>query len=974
MMSDAYAGFELVREQAIPELDTAARLFRHRRTHAEVLSLSNRDENKSFAVTFRTLPFDDTGVAHILEHSVLSGSRKYPVKELFMELVKGSCATFINAMTYPDKTCYPVASTNLQDFYNLVDVYFDVVLNPLLESHTLDQEGWHFALERAEAPLSYKGVVFNEMKGVYSLQDTHIGDQIVRALLPNTIYANSSGGDPRHIPELSHAGWREFHHRFYHPSNARICFWGDDPEETRLRIVNEALTPFDLQPVCGTIALQPRFTTPVHSSGQVPAAAADAQDGKGAVSIGWLLSDGEHTPEERIAIRVLKEILVGSPASPLRKALLDSGFGEDLIGGADWDEMRQPVFVTGLKGVSEANRDRIEPLVLDTLEGLVRSGIDQSAADAAVNTIEFALRENGTWARGIGTILRSFETWLYDGDPIAALAFEQPLAAVRAGRGENPRYFEKMIEQYLLTNSHRSTIWHAPDVKLLTRQEAEEKARLAKIRSGLGDEELQRITANSLELKRRQETPNSPEALAKLPMLRLGDLDRKNTVIPREVMTLEGRPVLMHGLSTNGIAYIDIGFDLQTLSGDELAYVPVLARALTELGTDKEDEVTFARRIAGHTGGIEPRAFALTKTDAKSTAAWLVLRGKATVAKAAELIAIFRDLLLCGRLDQRERLRRLVLEEKARLEANLIPMGNYYCGLRLKAGANESGFANEQMYGVSQLAFLRRLAAETETDWAAALARLTAIRSKLMLRASAIASVTVDSKAGTSLLAQIGGLLECLPTSNYTPRTWQPLTRPRNEGLVVPSQVNYVAKGTGILDFAARPDGAALAVCRWLSLAWLVPKIREQGGAYGASLDFERRSGYLALTSYRDPNLIETLATYDGTGAFLRALKLSDNDLARSIIGALNGVDPYQLPGARGFTSLQRYLIDQTEVDRQRLRDELFATTAADFHAFAEVLDGVRDHGQVVVMGSQATLSEANRAQGGSWLTLEKIM
>ena len=241
------------------QLDTASRLFRHRRTGAEVLSLANSDENKSFAVTFRTLPSDDTGVAHILEHSVLSGSGKYPVKELFMELLKGSCATFINAMTYPDKTCYPVASTNLKDFYNLVDVYFDVVFNPLLESHTLDQEGWHFELEGSNAPLSYKGVVFNEMKGAYSLQDAHIGEQVTRALLPNTIYANSSGGDPRHIPELSHARWREFHRCFYHPSNARICFWGDDPEETRLRIVDEALKPFDRQPVSEKIALQSRF-------------------------------------------------------------------------------------------------------------------------------------------------------------------------------------------------------------------------------------------------------------------------------------------------------------------------------------------------------------------------------------------------------------------------------------------------------------------------------------------------------------------------------------------------------------------------------------------------------------------------------------------------------------------------------------------------------------------------------------------
>src|SRR5262245_60137724 len=442
-MSCAHPDFKLVREQFIPELDTTARLFRHCRTQAQVLSLTNRDENKSFAVTFRTLPSDDTGVAHILEHSVLSGSRKYPVKELFMELVKGSCATFINAMTFPDKTCYPVASTNLKDFYNLVGVYFDVVFNPLLESYTLDQEGWHFELEGPQAPLCYKGVVFNEMKGAYSQQDAHIGEQVTRALLPDTIYAHSSGGDPRHIPELSYAHWRTFHHRFYHPSNARICFWGDDPEETRLQMVDEVLKPFDRQPVSEKIALQSRCTAPRRSSGLVPAAAADAQDGKGAVSIGWLLSDGEDTPEVRIALHVLKEVLVGSPASPLRKALLDSGLGEDLIDGADWDELRQPVFVTGLKGVREATYDRVELLVLDTLDNLVRSGIDPAAVDAALNTIEFALRENGTWARGVGTILRSLETWLYEGDPIAALAFEQPLMAVRAGVAKNPRYFAK---------------------------------------------------------------------------------------------------------------------------------------------------------------------------------------------------------------------------------------------------------------------------------------------------------------------------------------------------------------------------------------------------------------------------------------------------------------------------------------------------------------------------------------------------
>jgi Zn-dependent M16 (insulinase) family peptidase len=344
------------------------------------------------------------------------------------------------------------------------------------------------------------------------------------------------------------------------------------------------------------------------------------------VSIGWLLSEGNDKPEVRIAIRVLKEILVGSPASPLRKALLDSGLGEDLIGGSEWDEMRLPVFVTGLKGVRETNHGLVEPLVLDTLKSLTLSGIDPAAIDAALNTIEFALRENGTWARGVGTILRSFDTWLYDGDPIAALAFEKPLAAVRANLAEHSRYFERLIEQYFLINPHRSTILHAPDAELLARQETEERERLSRIRSSFSSEELQTIATKTVELRRRQETPNPPSALAKLPMLRLDELDRMNSVLPREVMTLKGRPVLHNNLSTNGIAYVDIGFDLRTLSGDELAYVPVLGRALPELGTDQEDEVKFSHRIARHTGGIEPHTFALTKTDAKSTAAWLVLR------------------------------------------------------------------------------------------------------------------------------------------------------------------------------------------------------------------------------------------------------------------------------------------------------------------------------------------------------------
>ena len=963
------ASFDLLQEAAIPEIGSTARLFRHKRTGAEVLSLTNADQNKAFGVNFQTLPGDHTGVAHILEHAVLSGSRKYPVKELFMELLKGSCATFINAMTYPDKTCYPVASTNLKDFYNLIDVYLDVVLHPLLESHTLDQEGWHYELESTQAPLTYKGVVFNEMKGVYAMQDAVIDEQATAALLPDTIYALSSGGDPKHIPELTHEAWRGFHKRFYHPSNARIFFWGDDPEAERLRLIDAALAPFDRAPAGGSIAPQSRFQAPRQSAMTMPAAAAAV--GRGAVSIGWVLSDGPEIPEKRLAWAVLYEILSGTSASPLRQALLDSGLGEDLI--SIFDEVRQRIFITGLKGVAEADRDKVEPLVLATLGKIAKDGLDPAAIEASINSLEFDLRERNSSNRGISAMIAALRTWNYGSDPIAALAFEAPLADLKIALKTNPRYFEQMIQASFIDNPHRSVVWHAPDPELLARQESEEKTRLARIGEGLTPAERARIAAETGELKRRQEAPNTPEQLAKLPSLRIADLDRRNMVIPRAVATLGGRPFIHHDLPTNGIAYIDLGFDLHALPATDLGLVPVLARAIVELGTDRDDETAMAQRIQRHTGGVSLSPSAMGRVGGDGEAAWLFLRGKATLPKAPELLAIFRDLLLSARLDQKERLKRMVLEEKAQIESGLVMSGNRYCSLRLKARTSAAGHATELMDGVSQLLFLRQLAADIDGDWPAVLARLNKARAALINRGALITHVTLEAKALEQLRPELERLLAALPSAVFAAQAWQPASLPKAEALLVPAQVNYVAKGADARLYGFKPGGACLAINRWLSLAWLIPKIREQGGAYGASFDVDLRSGELAFTSYRDPNVLSTLETYDGTGDYLRALDLADTDLTRAIVGAVNRIDPYQLPGPQGFTSLSRYLAGQTEAARQTLRDELFATKPADFRAFSAVADGVRDNGAIVIMGSAETLQRVNSEKGGNWLTLTTV-
>jgi Zn-dependent M16 (insulinase) family peptidase len=468
-------GFELAREQHIPELNTRARLYRHEKTGAELLSMQNDEENKVFMVAFCTPPTDSTGVPHIMEHSVLCGSRKYPVKDPLVELVKGSLKTFVNAMTSPDKTLYPVASQNLQDFYNLIDVYLDAVFYPRLTPFTLHQEGWHYELDDLDSPLVYKGVVFNEMKGAYSDPDNLLGKYVQQSIFPDNTYGVDFGGDPAVIPDLTFPQFKRFHDTYYHPSNARFVFYGDDPEEERLRILDDYLKDFEPIRVNATVALQPRFSAArrlvyTYAVGEDGGDGADSA--KAIVTTNWMLN--EHTDtESTLALEILNHILVDTPASPLRKALIDSGLGEDLAGvGLDMD-LRQSMFSTGLKGVALAEIDKVEPLVLETLRTLAKRGIDPEMIEAAVNTIEFARRENntGSFPRGIAIGLMTMRTWIYGGDPLAPLLFEAPLAAIKARLTPGARYFENLIMEHLLENPHRTTVILKPDSELQQRRD-----------------------------------------------------------------------------------------------------------------------------------------------------------------------------------------------------------------------------------------------------------------------------------------------------------------------------------------------------------------------------------------------------------------------------------------------------------------------------------------------------------------------
>jgi Zn-dependent M16 (insulinase) family peptidase len=969
-----HAAFDLVRDETIPEIASNVRLYRHKKTGAEVMSYINDDENKVFGITFKTPPEDSTGVAHILEHSVLCGSRKYPVKKPFVELIKSSMNTFLNAMTFPDKTAYPVASQNLQDFYYLVDVYLDAVFFPQLSEDTFRQEGWHYEADGTQMPLAYKGVVFNEMKGAYSSPAALLGKVSQLSLYPDNAYGVNSGGDPKAIPDLTYDYFKNFHRRFYHPSNAKIVFYGDDPDGRRLEMLDEYLSQFDAQPIDATVKLQPRFHEPRHIESTYSATEAEPGKKTGMVTVNWMLDEIDD-PEMVLSLNVLEHVLLGTPASPLRKALTDSGLGEGLTGSGLADDLRQPYFTVGLKGIDEADGGKVETLVLDTLRKLAADGLDPLTVEASMNSFEFALRENntGSFPRGMALMFRTMKNWLHGGDPFESLTYEKPLTALKDKIAAGETVFERLIDQHLNSNTHRVTVLLKADTTQADREVAEERAELDAVAASLDEAQREDVVEITAKLKALQEAVDPPEALAKIPTLGLKDLDRTNKPIPIERDTLAGARLYTHALPTNGVIYLDMAFDLRRVPNDLLPYLSLFSRALFQTGTAKEDFVSLMQRIGRSTGGVGASRSISMMRDTTSVAAWLFVRGKVVPDKADELLSIITDVLTSAQLDNRDRIKQMALEEKAGFESGIAGRGNGIAAGRLGASLNPASWANEQSSGVSYLFFLRELLKDIDHEggWLKIKAALYALRDLLIDRHSMVLNVTADLGLWNAFRPKLEGFVAALPKSDVAPRNWD-VAKPVNEGLTFPGQVNYVAKGANLYSLGYVHSGATSVAMRHLNTTYLWDKVRVQGGAYGGSSGFDPFSGGFVFTSYRDPNLLQTLDAYDGAAAWLRE-GVGEQDIVRSIIGAIGAIDTYRLPDAKGFTSLMWELTGNTDDNRQQRREEILGATNADVRRFADVLAEVGKAGQVVVLGSEAAIKAANEERG-NFLSVTKIL
>jgi len=622
-----------------------------------------------------------------------------------------------------------------------------------------------------------------------------------------------------------------------------------------------------------------------------------------------------------------------------------------------------------------ADADKVESLIVETLGGLAQKGIDPKTVEAALNTVEFRLRENntGSFPRGLLLMLRSLSTWLYDGDPLSLLAFEKPLEMVKSGVQSDGNLFEEIISRLFVQNSHRTTLVLEPDPELIAKDDAAEKKRLSQAQGSMGPDEKAAVVEETRELKRLQETPDPAEALASIPVLKLSDLDKNNKTIPLERLDLQGAPVLFHDLFTNGIVYFDLGFNLHTLPEKYLPYVPLFGRALVEMGTRKEDFVSLMQRISRKTGGISPSTLTATTKTSDRSSAWLFLRSKAMLSQVADMTDILRDVLLDVQLDNPSRFRQMVLESKARTEQKMVPSGHSVVNLRLRSHLCESHWVAEQMSGISYLFFLRKLGKDVDENWPEVLAVLEEMREVLVNRNAAILNITMDEPSWSGFEPHVDSLLSALPKAPVKEKDWSPKTGSLFEGMTIPSLVNYVGKGADLYKLGYRFHASSLVITRYLRNSWLWDQVRVQGGAYGAFCLFDRMSGALSFLSYRDPNLIKTLDAFDQAAQFLKSTDLGNAELTKSIIGAIGDLDSHMLPDAKGNASMVRFLIGDTEEERQQMRDEVLGTVAADFKAFAQILEQVKEDGIVKVLGSPDAINEVINDRPG-WLDVTEVL
>ena len=960
---ETYAGFRVDSVEQVQEVNSLAYKLTHVKSGAKVLYLANDDDNKVFSISFRTPPTDSTGVPHICEHSVLCGSRKFPLKEPFVELVKGSLNTFLNAMTFPDKTMYPVASRNAADFRNLMDVYLDAVFFPnmLKDKQVLMQEGWHYDLESAEAPLTYRGVVYNEMKGAFSSPDALMERRVMENLFPDTAYGVESGGDPDVIPQLTQEGFAAFHKKYYHPVNSYIFLYGDmDIEDTLAFIDGEYLGKFDMISIDSSLAHQscPGSTVKTYPYG---IASDENTEGKTLHTLTYVIDDALD-PTLGLALKVLAYVLLQSPAAPLKKALVDAGIGKDVSGDFQ-DGILQPMFGISINGSDGDKQGQILPIVRQVLQAAVAGGIDKTLLTGALNRSEFALREADFAGRPKGLIygIRCMDSWLYDGDPLVCLRYEDALAELR--RGIDSDYYEQILKKYILDNPYYALISLVPEKGYTEQREQALAAELAAYKASLSDAEIQTIVAESAALKERQAAPDPPEALLSIPTLGKDDLEHKAEAVPMEEMTSQGITICHVPVLANGIVYVNAYFSLQGLTAAELPYVYLLSDCLGAIDTKDHSYGDLAAQIDLYTGGIDYSVVSYSNCqDNSQYRPMFKVKGRVLRRHVPAMLGLFKEITVDTLFTNETRLAELVEETKSGWDMDIFRRGLTVVTHRLLSYVSPV----ENFCDAGELSyyyFISNLASQIHEDAAAVGQRLDAVMKKIFTKANLVLEVTCESSNKDGVLSGLPQWLDALPQGQASTELFHFDAVKKNEGILTSGKVQYVAKGGNFRSHGFAYTGSLNVLDTILQYGYLWTKIRVQGGAYGAFTRFYD-NGDMVFCSYRDPNLRSSLDAYDALPDYLAGFDVTDREMTKYIIGTLSRIDVPLTPQMRGGKAMYRYFSGVTLDMVQHYRDQLLATTAADIRALAPMIRSVMADNNICVMGSEQTIRQESNLFG----------
>ncbi|MBO4377082.1 MAG: insulinase family protein [Lachnospiraceae bacterium] len=952
-------GYELLGTEELKDIKSEGYILKHIKTGARVAVIANDDDNKCFAIGFRTPPKNSTGVAHIIEHSVLEGSEAFPVKDPFVELCKGSLNTFLNALTYPDKTLYPVASCNDLDLHNLIHVYMDAVLRPNIYKNKFIflQEGWRYEMESEKDDLTINGIVYNEMKGAFSNVDDIIERYAQRSLYPHTIYGNESGGDPKDIPDLSYEEFLEFHKKFYHPSNSYIYLYGNVDAAKELDYIDkEYLSHYDFLDIDSSIGLEPAFKKRQESVVEYAVSDEDSEEGNYHYSLNFSIENAL-TKTTLDAIDVLDYALCSVPGAPLKEALIDAGIGDDVYSSFEGG-IYQPYFSIIARNCNKEDKEEFLRIVEETLNDLVKNGIDKKALLAGINYYEFKYREAdyGSYPKGLMYGLSAFDSWLYDDTKPFMHVLRNDTYAYLKKQVETD-FFEKLIKKYLIDNKHQSFVTVKPVKGLTAREEKKLADKLKDIKKNLSKDEIKAIVKQTKELKEWQESEDTPEALATIPMLSIADLNRNAKKFVNDERKQNNVNILFHNIFTNGIAYIRLVFRVSGISEEDMCYLALYKNVLGLVSTSKHDYGELFSEIHLSTGGISPALNVYTDTLSREVIFTFDLKASVLYDNAGRAFELMNEMLFESDFTDKKRINDLVNELYTRFQSSILSSGNAFAYLRALRGTSKQAYLNDLTDGVAFFEKVEEWYKDFDSHFDEITAGILRVKSALLRKGNFMLDLTCDEDGYKKVVAYLPSLVSGLDKDESAPKPLMLNPKGIKEGLKNSAQIQFVACGGNYRDKGEEYTGVINVLKVMLAYDYLWSEIRVKGGAYGC-MNMITRNGDGCFVSYRDPNLKETIEAFEACADYIENFEADESVITKYVIGAIGNLDTPLNPAARGYNSLVAYMSAITDEVIQKEREQVIDTSVEDIRACAKIVRAFMDRHSLCVVGNSGKIDE----------------